>query len=232
MEKVCRICNITKPLSEFYKHHITKDGYKHFCKLCDKLKAKNYYEGHKDLIVKRALEYQAKNKEERSSYKKEWYKKNKERISQLRKDHYRENSKSKIEYQANWYKQSDKESLKAKQRKRNFHRRRTDLNFKIKEQLRCRMNRAIKNRAKGGSAVKDLGCSIGYFKQYIANQFQPGMTWENWSYETWHIDHKIPLASFDLTDREQFLKACHYTNLQPMWGRYNISKGAKIDLNL
>lgn len=32
------------------------------------------------------------------------------------------------------------------------------------------------------------------------------------------------LASFDLTNREQFLQAAHYTNLQPMWAADNIRK--------
>jgi hypothetical protein len=40
---------------------------------------------------------------------------------------------------------------------------------------------------------------------------------------------EVPLALFDLTNREQFLKACHYTNLQPMWAKDNISKGKKTN---
>ena len=42
------------------------------------------------------------------------------------------------------------------------------------------------------------------------------MSWENYG-KKWHIDHIIPLASFDLTNRQQFLQACHYINLQPLW---------------
>lgn len=32
-----------------------------------------------------------------------------------------------------------------------------------------------------------------------------------------------------MTDEEKFLKACHYTNLQPMWSRDNIIKGNKLN---
>ena len=33
----------------------------------------------------------------------------------------------------------------------------------------------------------------------------------------WHIGHVKPLSSFDLTNREQFQLACHYTNMVPVW---------------
>jgi len=54
------------------------------------------------------------------------------------------------------------------------------------------------------------------------------MSWDNWTKDGWHIDHIIPLAAFDLTDREQVKQACHYTNLRPMWAEENLSKGAKM----
>ena len=32
--KVCNVCGIEKPITEFYKHPTTKDGYKSKCKIC------------------------------------------------------------------------------------------------------------------------------------------------------------------------------------------------------
>jgi len=37
----------------------------------------------------------------------------------------------------------------------------------------------------------------------------------NWG-EVWELDHIKELHTFDLTDRDQFLKACNYMNLQPL----------------
>jgi hypothetical protein len=53
------------------------------------------------------------------------------------------------------------------------------------------------------------------------------MSWDNWGtgYVKWQLDHKDPLCLFDLTDRGQFLKACHYTNLQPLWYEDHVKKG-------
>lgn len=44
-----------------------------------------------------------------------------------------------------------------------------------------------------------------------------------------HDSAKLPLSCFDLTDLEQVKKACHYTNLQPLWAEDNLKKGACYD---
>jgi hypothetical protein len=103
-----------------------------------------------------------------------------------------------------------------------------DINFKLARNLRNRLRVAIYNNQKAGSAVKDLGCSIPELKIHLETQFQPGMTWENWSRTGWHIDHIQPLDSFNLQNREEFLKACHYTNLQPLWAEENLTKSNNI----
>jgi len=105
----------------------------------------------------------------------------------------------------------------------------TDTNYRLSYILRNRLRIAVKSNQKVGSAVKDLGCTIEEFKQYIEKQFEEDMSWENYGLYTWHLDHIKPLVSFDLTDRQQFLQACHYTNYQPLWAHDNLSKGAKYN---
>jgi hypothetical protein len=115
-------------------------------------------------------------------------------------------------------------------RRREYERKRraTNLNARISCNLRTRLYCAVRNNQKTGSAVKDLGCTITELKCHLESQFQPGMSWENWGHgkDKWHIDHILPLSKFDLTDRAQFLRACHYKNLQPLWADDNIRKGA------
>ena len=110
-----------------------------------------------------------------------------------------------------------------------------NLNGRIAKNLRSRLYVSIKNSYKIGSAVKDINCSIDELKQYLEEQFYPclktgeQMTWDNWTRDGWHIDHIKPLSSFDLTNREQFLQACHYTNLQPLWYYENYKKGSNFN---
>lgn len=116
----------------------------------------------------------------------------------------------------------------AAERDRNNNRRRkrlkTDQQYKLAYYLRGRINRAIKKEYRAGSAVDDLGCSIAEFKSYIEDRFKGPMTWENWG-SVWQLDHVVPLTHFDLSNRESFLKAAHFTNLQPMLKENNHRKG-------
>jgi len=94
----------------------------------------------------------------------------------------------------------------------------------LRKNLRIKLYHAINRNQKVGSAVKDLGCTVDGLTSYLESKFQPKMTWDNWGINGWHINHIKPLSSFDLTDRLQFLEACHYTNLQPLWAIDNLIK--------
>lgn len=106
--------------------------------------------------------------------------------------------------------------------------RKTKPEVRLRDSLRRRLNNAIKNNQKVGSAVSELDCSIPELKKYLESKFQPGMTWDN--YGEWHIDHIKPLKSFNLSILEQLKEACHFTNLQPLWAKDNLKKGGFYEL--
>jgi hypothetical protein len=135
---------------------------------------------------------------------------------------YRLRNQDKLKlYNQDWRKKN-KKKLNAYFKSRKI----SNVNFRLGCILRTRLSMALKQGNKSGSAVKDLGCSIGFLKSYLQSLFQSGMSWTN--YGEWHIDHIKPLARFDLTNRKEFLKACNYTNLQPLWAKDNIRKGANF----
>ncbi len=147
----------------------------------------------------------------------------------VNKQHYVKNRKHIIDT-VTTYRKANPESYNAYRRKHRKLKEATDMNYKLRRRLRSRLYNALKGDFKAGSAVELLGCTIPELKVYIEKLFQPGMTWDNWGSEEgeWHIDHIEPLDAFDLTDKEQLSKACHYTNLRPLWGAENMSLGGKI----
>lgn len=152
--------------------------------------------------------YIANNKEKIAAYKKQWRLENKNRVVQVAAEYYQEN----------------KEKLKKEISAREKLYLADNIEYKLAKSLRSRLNGAIKKNTKSGSAVRDLGCSIEELKVYLESKFLLGMTWKNHARYGWHIDHIVPLCKFDLSKREELLKACHFTNLQPLWARDNWKK--------
>lgn len=133
------------------------------------------------------------------------------------------------------YKARDKEykKLPSVVDRRNSMRRRRyaeDPQFKLALRVRNRLNLALKHRSRPSSLITGVGCSIAELVAHIEAQFAPGMSWVNWGRGKgkWHLDHIIPLSSFDLTDPLQFAKATHYSNLQPLWEEDNLKKGSHV----
>lgn len=102
-------------------------------------------------------------------------------------------------------------------------------NYALSHIIRGRINSALKFNysVKVHKTIKLLGCSIKEARKYIESKFKDGMSWSNHGKKTWHIDHIKPLASFDLTNPKEQKKAFHYTNLQPLFWRENLSKGKR-----
>lgn len=126
------------------------------------------------------------------------------------------------------YLKGPKRKITANTYRRN--KRKNDLNFKISVAIRNRIKMAMKRNSKFSASKNLIGCSFDFLKQYIQSKFKTSMSWDN--YGTWHIDHILPCASFDLSKSEEQLKCFHYSNLQPLWAKDNLSKGAKITFTL
>jgi glutamyl/glutaminyl-tRNA synthetase len=92
--------------------------------------------------------------------------------------------------------------------------------------MRTRIYKALKGYGikKTTRTIDFVGCSIEQLKEWLASQFKPGMTWDN--YGKWHIDHIIPCAAFDLRCPLQRKICFWYRNLQPLWAEDNLIKSA------
>ena len=208
--KICSKCQTQKAHVDFYKK---RDGYDSRCKLCvSKYKKMKYINPHSK---EKRQELHLKNKERNNNYCKQYYQKN----------------KSKIKIKHALYKRLNRPLINSRNKKRLKERRISDLNFKLKEILRRRINYVIKNNnvIKCERTLELLGCSLDELKLHLESQFKKGMTWKNHTQKGWHIDHIKPCASFDLTNNEQQKQCFHYTNLQPLWWYENLSKGDTIN---
>jgi hypothetical protein len=108
---------------------------------------------------------------------------------------------------------------------------RKEKNAKLGRYLRSRVCAVIKGINKPESAQILIGCNFKDARGHIEKQFTKGMTWDNHGMHGWHIDHIIPIASFDLSKPEQQRRAFHYTNMQPLWAKENMQKSDKMPDN-
>ena len=138
-------------------------------------------------------------------------------------DYYQKNREYRLEWQNEYRKsESGKASIK-KYKSKPEQKIRKAQSKRIKEVL------AYKNLDKCKTTLKYIGCTAKELKEHLESQFKEGMTWDNYGFYGWHIDHIRPISSFDLEDEEQMKQCFHYTNLQPLWAEENLKKGASFD---
>jgi preprotein translocase subunit Sss1 len=207
--KICVKCSIKKPLNDFHKHKIRKDGYREICKLCRKPETKKYIEENFKIL---------------SEKKKIYYQENKDKIKIKHREYHKiwskKNNPKRIEYLKKWKilnPNYDTEYVKKRKKK--------DILFKIKLNIRRRTNLFLKEKCISLNATELIGIDYHSFKEYFEKLFYGGMTWEN--YGEWEIDHIIPLSS--IKTEEEIYQLAKYTNLQPLWKKDNKEKSNKLN---
>jgi hypothetical protein len=112
---------------------------------------------------------------------------------------------------------------------KHYERMANDVEYRLRQSISGRIRTALKNNygEKSKSCLKYIGCSIPKLREHLESQFTQGMAWDN--HGEWHIDHIKPCAAFDLSNEDEQRECFHYLNLQPLWAKDNIRKGAKWD---
>jgi hypothetical protein len=118
--------------------------------------------------------------------------------------------------------EANKDKMNANRRYRMLH----DPLYKFIHSIRAHTTRAFRRikQNKPTKTINLLGCSWEEAQAHFEKLFQPGMTWSN--HGEWHIDHIIPIATAQTI--EDACKLNHISNLQPLWAKDNLTKGAKL----
>jgi hypothetical protein len=109
-------------------------------------------------------------------------------------------------------------------------RRSMDLSHRLKCNLRRRLNHYVSGSSKTDNTMNLIAASPEQLVYHLERQFKPGMSWDNYGRNGWHIDHIVPCNLFDFTKPEQQKSCFHYTNLQPLWGTDNIKKASYLEV--
>ena len=205
--KFCGICHKQKKIQEFCKDDRKLGGYSSPCKECHN-KINNIY--------------REKNKEKLRKYGRQYKLKNKKRIRKVNKIWEKNNIEKRTKYIKKW-----NMIHKTHRNKKLLERRKFDINFKISHNLRTRIYDALKRNSKSKSTMKLLDCTIPELKQHLEKQFKKDMTWDNYGYYGWHIDHIKQCYKFDLSKPEEQRKCFNYKNLRPLWAKENLSRRRK-----
>ena len=154
----------------------------------------------------------------------------KERLKKNHKKWSEKNKEHLTEYHKKWRTENVE---KWRSTKRNYERNRkaSDPLYKLISNFRTAIYTVLKenNITKFGHYFDILQYTPEELINHLEKQFKDDMTWDN--YGVWHVDHKLPITSFDIREigDEEFMKCWCLDNLQPMWGEENIRKSNKIN---
>jgi hypothetical protein len=162
-----------------------------------------------------------------TEYQRRYYEANRDRLREQSRE-YREKNKPRVAEATKRWRIENRQKINA----RLAQIRRQNPTIRLVVYVRNRITKALRlaETSKAASTHEYVGMSGPELMAYLLahRNGRPGFTADNYG-TVWHCDHIRPLASFDLTDHRQAKKAFHYSNLQPMEAKENLSKGAMFD---
>lgn len=193
--------------------------------LTDAEKAARYRARHPERAKASKAKYRSgdKGSQTERDYNKSWVVENRDKLNARRRERYAtdEEYRARVNFRNN-------EAQKANRSRVNSYRserRKTDPTFKLQHSIGVQMRNAIRGKAK-----RTWKSMVGYTAEdlriHLEAQFEPWMNWDNYGSE-WHIDHRRPVASFDLPS--EVADCWSLANLRPLSALENMSKKDRID---
>jgi len=203
------MCKTEKPATKEFFHGDKgkKDGFSTRCKECTNRERKRWNE---------------RNPERHIEYHKEYREKNREIISKRNAEQYQRRREQRLNAQKKWSSKNREKINSAARARYNGPIGKHKIHFSVASRIR----RSLKGKTNG--VFTNLPYTCEELAKHLEGQFEDGMNWLN--YGEWHIDHIVPIASFDFnsTKDQQFQDCWALSNLRPLWAQENLSKGAKI----
>ncbi len=225
-KKHCCKCKEYKDIERYNPCKTSWDKLRPECKDCLHVKRV----GNKANMTEYNKKYWEKTKVEQSAKHKVWVQNNKEHVREKNKAYRLIHGKEidKRDWQKRKSNTAYRKSHNAYKKKYEKHKRATDSAFKIKSNYLRRMREMIPAEYRPDNMLSLLGCSIDRLLCHLEYQFNDKMTWHNNTLDGWHVDHIVPCDYFDLKNPIHQRRCFHWSNLQPLWGKENMSKNNKM----
>ncbi len=149
------------------------------------------------------------------------------------------NSEKNIESKRKWSRNNKEQKREYYQKTKDIQiqqtleRRRLNPQIKLRHNVSSLITQRLKGRLSGKnvqSIIEYLPWTIDELIKHLESKFKKGMSWKNYGFRGWHIDHKIPDSKFNYEDEYdgEFLQCWALENLQPLWWQENLRKGNRV----
>lgn len=199
-----------------------------------------YYDTHKEQMAAAHRVWLDAHKEEAATYDHIHHETHKEQEAAAWHTYY-ETHKEQLAAAQRVYRETHKEETAAntrawRQRNREHMHEYAHQRYQGNPQVRLRiaisttMRKSLRGHKSGRHWEDLVGYTLDDLMRHLEPLFQPGMSWETYGLYGWHIDHIKPEVAFtyDSPDDPQFKECWALSNLQPLWAKDNMSKGAKV----
>lgn len=199
LSKRCSKCGEEKPLDQFSRHAIGKDGRRPDCKVCQAI---------------RNLAWLTKNRQKHRADNHRYYAENRERVLAKNSQWKRDNP------------DANRLLMLRAQRKR-MATVKGRLERAIRDEIRKTLKGGTSGK-RGRRSFDLVGYSVADLQAHLEARFLPGMSWENYGqWHIDHII-PLSAFNYETPDDYDFRRAWALANLQPLWASENYRKKNRL----